>query len=59
MGERFGTLCWNRAENFEAAGAFIVKHLVVGGEATVGEVGVKDASGSDEFALVARGEWLR
>ena len=44
---------------FQAAGAFIVEHLVLGGEAAVGEVGVEDASGSDEFAFTARGEWLR
>ena len=44
-------------ERFEAAGTFIVEHLVLGGKAVVGEVGVKDASGSNEF--VARGEWLR
>ena len=43
---------------FQAAGAFIVKHLVLGGEAAVGEVGVEDASGSDEFAFAVRGEWL-
>ena len=44
---------------FQASGAFIVEHLVLGGEAAFGEVGVEDASGSDEFALSARGEWLR
>ena len=46
-------------KNIQAVGAFIVEHLVLGGEASVGEVGVEDASGSDEFAFVARGEWLR
>ena len=46
-------------KRFEAAGAFIVEHLVLGGEAAIGELGVKDASGSDEFVLLARGEWLR
>ena len=30
---------------FEAAGAFIVQNLVLGGEASVGEVGVEDAGG--------------
>ena len=45
-------------KRFEASGAFIVKHLVLGGEAAVGEVGVDYASGSDEFAFAARGEWL-
>ena len=44
---------------FQAAGAFIVKHLVLGGEAAVGEVEVEDSSGSDEFSFAARGEWLR
>ena len=43
---------------FYAAGAFIVKHLVLGGEAAVGKVGVEDASGLDEFAFAARGEWF-
>ena len=40
-------------KSFEAAGAFIVSHLLLGGKAAVGEVGVEDASGSDEFAFVA------
>ena len=43
---------------FQAAEAFIVKNLVLGGEAAVGEVGVKDTSELDEFAFAARGEWL-
>ena len=46
-------------KRFEAAGAFIVEHLVLGGEAAVGEVGVEDASGSDEFVFAAIGEWFR
>ena len=46
-------------KSFEAAGAFIVENLVLGGDATVREVGVEDASGSDEFAFAARGERLR
>ena len=41
------------------AGAFVVKHLALGGEAAVGEVRVEDASGSYEFAFAARGEWHR
>ena len=45
-------------KSFEAAGAFIVEHLELGSESAVREVGVKDASISDEFAFVARGEWL-
>ena len=45
-------------KGFEAAGAFVVEHLVLGVEAAVGEVGMKDASGLDEFAFVERGEWL-
>ena len=45
-------------KNFEAAGAFIVEHLVLGGEAAVRELLVEDASGSDEFTFSARGEWL-
>ena len=44
---------------FEAAGAFIVQYLVLGGEAAFREVGVKDACGSYEFAFVERGEWFR
>ena len=44
---------------FQTARALIVEHLVLGGEAAVGEVGVEDASGLDEFAFSARGEWLR
>ena len=43
-------------KRFEAAGAFIVEHLVLGVEAAVGELGVEDTSGSDEFAFAARGE---
>ena len=46
-------------KSFEAAGAFIVQNLVLGGEAVVGEVGVKVACGSYEFAFVKRGEWFR
>ena len=45
-------------KSFEAARPFIVEHLVLWGEAAVGEVGVKDASGSDELVFVARGEWI-
>ena len=45
-------------KSFEAAGAFIVQHLVLGVDAAVGEVGVEDVCGSYEFAFVARGEWL-
>ena len=44
---------------FQAAGAFIVEHLLLGVEAAVGELGVEDASGSDDFAFTARGEWIR
>ena len=43
---------------FQAAGEFIVEHLILGGEVKVGEVGVEDASGSDEFAFDARVEWI-
>ena len=32
--------------------------MLLGGEAAVVEVGVKDAGGSYEFAFVAFGEWL-
>ena len=46
-------------KRFEAAGAFIVQHLVLGGEDAVREVGVEDARGSCEFASVTRGELLR
>ena len=46
-------------KSFEATGAFIVHHLVLGGEAAVREIGVEDASGSYEFSFVTRGEWLR
>ena len=45
-------------KSFEAAGAFIVGHMVLGCEAAVREVGVKEASGPYEFAFVARGGWL-
>ena len=45
-------------KRFEAAGAFIVGNMVLGCEAAVREVGVEDASGSDEFTFIARGEWL-
>ena len=45
-------------KSFEASGAFIVKHFVLGGEVAVREVGVEDASGSYEFAFVTRVEWL-
>ena len=44
---------------FQAAGAFIVDHLLRGGGAAFGEVEVEDASGSDKFAFAVRGEWLR
>ena len=40
------------SKRFEAAGAFIVQHLVLGDEATVREVDVEDAGGSYEFAFV-------
>ena len=46
-------------KRFKAAEAFIVKHLVLGGEAGVREVGVEDASDSDEFPFAARGERIR
>ena len=46
-------------KSFESAGAFIVQHLVLGVEAAVVEVGVEDASSSDEIVFAARGEWLR
>ena len=46
-------------KSFEAAGAFIVQHLVLGGKAAVGEVSVEDAQGYYEFAFITRGEWLR
>ena len=39
-------------KRFESAGAFIVQHLVLGGEAAAGEGGVEDARGSYEFAFV-------
>ena len=45
-------------KRFDAAGAFIVQHLVLGGKATVGEVGVEDASDSYELLFVTRGEWI-
>ena len=44
---------------FEAAGAFIVQHLVMGVEAAVVEVGVEDSRGSYKFLFVTRGEWIR
>ena len=46
-------------KSFEAAGAFIIEHLVLGVEDTVGAVGVEDASGSYEFEFSDQGEWLR
>ena len=46
-------------KRFQAAGAFIVQHLVMGGEDVVGEVGVEDARRSDELSFVTRGEWIR
>ena len=45
-------------KRFESAGALIVQNLVLGGEATVGEVGVEDAGGLYNFAFVTCGEWL-
>ena len=45
-------------KGFEAARAFIVQHLVLGGEDAVREVGVEDARGSYEFFFATRGEWL-
>ena len=33
--------------------------MVLRGEAAGGKVGVQDASGSDEFAFAARGDWFR
>ena len=33
--------------------------MVLRGEATGGKVAVQDASGLDEFAFAARGEWFR
>ena len=45
-------------KRFEATGAFIFQHLVIGGEAVIREVGVEDARGSYEFEFVTRGEWL-
>ena len=45
-------------KSVDAARAFIVEHLALGVEAAVGEVGVEDASGLDEFAFAALGEWL-
>ena len=45
-------------KSFEAARAFIVQHLVLGGEDAVREVGVEDARGSYEFFFATRGEWL-
>ena len=44
---------------FEAAGAFIVHNLLLGGEASVRDVGVEDARVSYEFSFVNRGEFLR
>ena len=46
-------------KSLEAARAFIVQHLVLGGESAFGEVGVEDSSGSYEFSFLTRGEWLR
>ena len=46
-------------KRFEANGAFIVQHLVLGGEAAVVEVGLEDVHGSYEFSFVTKGEWLR
>ena len=43
-------------KRFEAARAFIVHHLVLGGEAAFVEVGVEDARDSYEFSFVTRGE---
>ena len=43
-----------KQKRFEAAGTFIVHHLVLGSEVAVGEVGVEDARGSDEFLFVTR-----
>ena len=40
-------------KRFEAAGAFIVQNLVLGGEVASREVGVEDAGGSYEFEFVA------
>ena len=36
-------------KSFEAAGAFIAQHLILGGEAAAREVGVEDARSSYEF----------
>ena len=58
-GNEFGPYAGIAQKSFDAAGAFIVEHLILGDEDAVREVGVEDASGSDEFAFVARGEWLR
>ena len=52
MGGKVGTDTGIAQKCFEAAGAFIVQHLVLGGEAAVGEVGVEDVGGSYEFAFV-------
>ena len=46
-------------ESLAVTRVFIVQHLVLGGEAAVGEVDVEDACGSYEFAFLTRGEWLR
>ena len=40
-------------KRFEASGALIIQHSVLGGETAVGKVGVEDAGGSYEFAFVA------
>ena len=59
MGGKVGTDTGIAQKCFEAAGAFIVKSLVLGGEAAVGELVVEDAGGYYEFAFVTRGEGLR
>ena len=58
-GNEFGPYAGIAQKSFDAAGAFIVQHLLLRGGAAVGEVGVEDARGSYEFSLVMRGEWLR
>ena len=39
-------------------GYSLFQHLVLRGEAAVGEVGVEDAGGSYESVFVTRGEWF-